>query len=311
MLKVVRYKEVYKQAWDAFVASSKNGTFLFMRDYMEYHAHRFTDHSLLFFQRDKLIALLPANEVGIEIQSHGGLSYGGVISGMNMKAPVMLRVFDAMQLYMKEAGFNKLTYKAIPHIYHQVPAEEDLYALFRAGAVLSRRDLNSVIYIHNTLPYSQLRKRKLKRNSISSLEIKQSNEFARFMHLQTEVLQVKYNLKPTHTVDEIQELSARFPDEIKLFAAYEATEMLAGVIIYETPTVVHCQYIGTTNRGRLVSALDVLVHYLLTDVYAGRQHFSFGVSTEQIGRYLNENLVRNKESFGARSVVQDFYELHF
>ena len=309
MLEVVRYSITCKAAWDTFVADSKNGTFLFYRDYMEYHADRFKDHSLLFYRKGKLIALLPANETGSELHSHGGLSYGGIISCSCMKAALMLNIFETIRLYLKEIGFSKLTYKAIPHIYHQQPAEEDLYALTQNGAALTRRDLNSVISLEEALPHSRLRERMLKKAQKLDLIIKQNCSFDDFMDLEQELLETKYNLKPTHSKDEIRKLAQQFPENIKLYTVYEEDQMIAGVMIYETHTVAHCQYIGATERGKSVGGLDLLIDYLLTSIYPNKRYFSFGVSTEQQGRYLNESLVRNKESYGARAVVQDFYEL--
>src|SRR5690606_12792707 len=96
---------------------------------------------------------------------------------------------------------------------------------------------------------------------------------------------------------------------IKLYLATEPDFILAGILVYETSTVAHCQYIGTSQRGRDIGALDVLIHYLLTEVYQAKTYFSFGISTEQQGQYLNQNLVANKESYGARSIVQDFYSI--
>lgn len=309
MLEVVRYDIAYKAIWNAFVANSKNGTFLFYRDYMDYHADRFNDHSLLFYRKGKLVALLPANETGSELQSHGGLSYGGIISDSRMKAVVMLKIFEAMQLYLKDSGFTSLVYKAVPHIYHQSPAEEDLYALIQNGAALIRRDLNAVIYLKKLLPYSRLRERMLKKAQKHNLKLKQSSEFEDFMNLEQELLKKKYNLKPTHSTEELKKLAQQFPEHIKLYAVYEQDQMIAGVIIFETQVVAHCQYIGATERGKLIGGLDILIDYLLTTIYPNKRYFSFGISTEQQGRYLNENLVRNKESFGARTVIQDIYVL--
>ena len=45
MLKVIKYTRPLKEEWDAFVDVSKNGTFMLIRDYMDYHADRFIDHS--------------------------------------------------------------------------------------------------------------------------------------------------------------------------------------------------------------------------------------------------------------------------
>ncbi|WP_162427996.1 GNAT family N-acetyltransferase [Pontibacter pudoricolor] len=308
-MEVVKYSANYKDAWDAFVATSKNGTFLLQRDYMEYHADRFEDHSLLFYRKGKLVALLPANVAGTEVQSHGGLSYGGIVSGAGMKAQLMLDVFDAMMLYYKQQGFETINYKTVPHIYHRHPAEEDLYAIFRNDALLYRRDLNTVISLRDRLPYNTLRKRKLNQASQQRIQFGLSQNFEEFITIQNELLQQKYNTSPAHTVSDIRLLASRFPDNIKLYAATQADKMLAAILIYETALVAHCQYIASTPEGRIAGALDALTNYLISQVYTSKDYFSFGVSTEQQGTYLNQNLILNKESYGGRAIAHDFYKL--
>lgn len=309
MIAVVRYTPEHKADWDAFVAGSKNGTFLLYRNFMEYHAHRFIDHSLLFYRKGRLIALLPANEEGQEVQSHGGLTYGGIISDSRMKTAAMLEVFEAKALYFREQGFRRILYKAIPHIYHQLPAEEDLYALFRSGARLYRRDAGSAIALEHFTGYSRKRRWEVKKAKQAGLQVLQSQDYSRFMQIEQELLQEKYSKLPVHTAEEVALLASRFPDNIRLYTACADEEMVAGVLVYETATVAHGQYIATTAAGRALGALDALLDHLLTDVYPHKKYFSFGISTEQQGHYLNEGLVRNKESYGARAVVHDFYEL--
>lgn len=306
-MEVVKYSAKYKDAWDAFVAASKNGTFLLCRDYMEYHADRFEDHSLLFYTKGRLVALLPANVAGKEVHSHAGLTYGGILSGPKMKAQLMLDVFDAMTVYYRELGFETINYKTIPHIYHRQPAEEDLYSLFRCGATLYRRDLNTVIMLSDRLPYATLRKRKLQQ--APPFQISRSSDFEGFISIVEELLRQKYAASPVHTAAELHLLATRFPDNIKLYTATEARGLLAGIVVYETATVAHCQYIGATAQGLAAGAPDVLINHLITQVYAHKTYFSFGISTEQQGHHLNQNLVRNKESYGGRTIVQDFYQL--
>ncbi|MER2997341.1 GNAT family N-acetyltransferase [Pontibacter populi] len=304
-MEVIKYSANYKDAWDAFVATSKNGTFMLQRGYMDYHADRFEDHSLLFYSNGKLVALLAANLTGREVQSHGGLTYGGIVSGPTMKAQLMLDVFDAMILYYREQGFETINYKTIPHIYHQLPAEEDLYALFRNDAVLYRRDLNTVISLNNKLPYNTLRKRKLKQPH--NLQIELSHDYDKFLSLQHTLLQQKYKTAPAHTAAEMHLLASRFPENIKLYTVLNQEVLIAGVIVYETASVAHCQYIAATPEGKTSGALDMLIDHLVAEEYQHKHYFSFGVSTEQQGRYLNQNLVRNKESFGGRTIAHDFY----
>ena len=104
-------------------------------------------------------------------------------------------------------------------------------------------------------------------------------------------------------------LADRFPDNIKLFAGYRDDEMLGGVIVYETPRVAHAQYIATTDAGKELAAHDCVMDQLLNEVYTDKAYFDFGISTEDCGRLLNAGLIENKESFGARAVAYDHYEL--
>ena len=64
MIDIVRYTPDRAEEWDAFVRQSKNATFLFYRGYMDYHADRFADYSLMFYDKGRLCALLPANRKG-------------------------------------------------------------------------------------------------------------------------------------------------------------------------------------------------------------------------------------------------------
>lgn len=309
MIEIVKYSAKYKPEWDAFVRASKNGTFLLLRDYLEYHATRFTDHSLLFYHKSQLVALLPANEADTVLHSHGGLSYGGFVTDKRMKTALMLELVEALKVYLSGSGFTCLRYKAVPSIYHRLPADEDLYALFRHGATLYRRDVNSVVQLSGTVKYSKDRRWRLSQGKRAELALQLSERFDSFMELSAARLQEKYNLQPAHTTAEIQLLASRFPDNIKLYTAAKAQELLAGVLVFETQQVAHAQYIATSAEGRTQSALDVLVDWLLHEIYAQKAFFSFGISTEREGVYLNEGLVRNKESYGARTIVHDFYEL--
>ena len=309
-MEVVRYTLEHKQVWDAFVADSKNATFLFYRDYMEYHADRFTDHSLLFYHKNRLIALMSANELGAEIVSHEGLSYGGILSGTSIKVETMLQLFDSMVGYFRQQGFTSINYKTIPHIYHQLPAEEDLYALYKYKAQLYRRDVLAVVEQSNKPKYSELRRRKLKEAKVYGWEVAQDFCFEQFMELKGQLLEQKYKAKPVHTLQELLWLAGLFPENIKLFVAKKGDELGAGVVVYETETVAHCQYIATSEAGRANGALDALLHYLIAEVYADKKYFDLGASMDSSNPSgLNRTLLLNKESYGARAVVHDFYTI--
>lgn len=309
MIQVERFTPAERGEWDWFVADAKNGVFLFFRDYMEYHSERFVDHSLLFRDDGALVAVLPANERDGEIASHGGLTFGGIISGPRMTTPSMLAVFEALRSYLRGCGVRRLVYKAVPHIYHDVPAEEDLYALFAGGARLFRRDVSSTVQMSSRLPVAKGRKSSVNVARRNGVVVGRSEDLHGFMALEAEHLARRYGTRPVHTGEEIAMLAGCFPDNIKLFTATRDGALMAGAVIYESRQVAHAQYIAASEDGKRLCAHDLVMDHLLNEVYPAKRFFDFGISTEQGGQVLNAGLVANKESFGARATVYDFYEL--
>lgn len=309
-LRVVNYIYAQKSTWDKFVDNSKNGTFMLKRDYMDYHSDRFRDISLMFFEDDKLLALFPASLHDNEIRSHGGLTYGGIITDRKMTTSRMLQVMEALTDFYRKNGISRILYKRVPPIYYTYPSDEDLYALFRFNARLYRRDVSSTVYIPDKIRFSELRKRKVKKANKSGLQVHQSHDFDTYITLLTEVLQARHNAKPVHTAKELKLLASRFPDAIKLYAAFQDDLMLAGVVIFDTPNVVHAQYIANSEKGREIGALDLVMDFLINTYSENKLYFDFGISTEKDGLYLNDGLIAQKEMFGGRAIVYDFYELN-
>lgn len=308
-MRVERYGPDCRQAWDDFVSRSKNGVFLFDRGYMDYHRDRFRDHSLLFHAGARLVAVLPATEHDHGLTSHGGLTFGGVLSDERMKTSKMLAIFEVLRQYLAERSLGHLLYKAVPHIYHHLPAEEDLYALFRANATLVRRDVSSTIRLSERVRPSKGRRSSAKGARRDGVCVQRSHAFHAFMELEARQLAERHDTQPVHTGDEMAMLAERFPENIKLFTATLDDDLIGGCVVYESRHVAHAQYIGADDRGRDLGALDLVISYLLDDVFAEKRFFDFGISTEDAGRFLNEGLIRNKEGFGARATVYDFYEV--
>jgi hypothetical protein len=309
MISVVPYEPARKADWNRFVADSKNGTFLFNRDYMEYHSDRFVDASLMFFDGEALAALLPATDDGDVTVSHGGLTFGGLITGLRMRTATMLALFDVMVAHLRDRGRSRLLYKRVPYIYHRFPSDEDLYALFRHNATLTRRDVSAAVLLGDRIPYTKGRKYGVSRSRKVALSVQRSLDFDAFMHLERSHLEERFGARPVHSAAEIAMLAERFPERIKLFTAALDGRLLAGIIVYESDLVAHAQYIATTEEGRDRCALDAVIDHLLNVYYREKRYFDFGTSNERAGRYLNAGLIDNKESYGARAVVHEFFEL--
>jgi len=309
MISVEKYHPDDKQMWDNFVKNSKNGIFLFLRDYMDYHSDRFKDFSIIFRRNGNIIAMMPGNIDGNTLYSHAGLTFGGIVTNMKFKTGLMLKIFDVMKEYLKEQGIDNLYYKAIPHIYHDLPSEEDLYALHYNNAKLVRRDVSSAIYLNGKLNMSRGQRRNVKKCQKAGIEVKRSYDFKKYMTFKENSLKKKYGLNPVHTGDEMQLLADRFPENIKLFNAQKEDEFYAGIIVYESNNVAHGQYLTATNSGLKMGASNLIINHLINKYYPDKKYFDLGISTENNGRYLNEGLIDSKERYGACAIVYDFYNL--
>jgi Acetyltransferase (GNAT) domain len=303
------YEDGDREAWDRLVEESRSAHFFFKRAYMEYHRDRFEDASLIVFDGETPVALLPASREGERVVSHGGLTFGGLLSGERLTARRTVVALAAVLARLRQDGAASLRYKAVPHIYHRVPAEDDLYALFLHGAELVRRDCASALRPGRAPAYSKGRRSSVRQAQEAGLSLAQEDNFAEFMALESEALQRRHGVAPVHSGPEMERLAVAFPENIKLFTARREGELLGGVLVYETAAVAHAQYIAGSEAGYDLHALDAVVAFLLGSEYADKQWFDFGISTTEEGRNLNTGLIRNKESYGARTVVYDSYEL--
>lgn len=308
-MEIRRYRREDKELWNYFVSKARNATFLFDRNYMDYHADRFDDNSFMFYHKGKLKAVLPANVAGDTLYSHQGLTYGGLLLDKKATVEDVLECFDSLNSWLCENGISKVVYKALPWIYQQYPSEEDLYALtWKCKAQLISRNIASTIVIDNKLKFAESRKSGIRKALSLNIEVGESNDVDGFWHVLEDNLGNRYNAKPVHTASEMKLLMSRFPNNIKLYVAKMNGEIVGGTLIYVTPQVVHTQYISASVEGKKHGALDLLFDYIINKVYANCRYFDFGKSTEQGGAYLNEPLIFQKEGFGGRGVCYDWYQ---
>lgn len=308
-MEVLKFNNSHADQWDNVVKKSKNGIFLFYRNYLDYHKDRFVDHSLMISKNNKVIALFPANEKENEIFSHGGLTFGSLIMDYDIRANEVLEIFEKIRNYYKDRGYTRIIYKAIPPIYHKYFAEEDLYALFRLGAKLFRRDISSVIKIKSKIKFSESKRQAVTKCEKKNIQVVEGSDLEEYWELLTEVLS-KFNTTPVHSLEEINNLKSLFPDNIRLFEARKDNLLLAGIIIYDFGNVIHTQYMANSQEGRKIGALDFINHTLINDVFNDKEYYSFGISTENQGYILNEGLIQQKEMMGARGITIDFYSIN-
>ena len=311
MFSIKTYNDSYKVEWNNFVDISKNSTFLFKREFMDYHAEKFEDFSLLIFYNSDLIALFPCNIRDGEVYSHEGLSYGGVIVKTDLKFLKYLELFTHLLKYFDEKSIKKLYIKQIPSIYNSNFNGELDYLSFVTGAKIYRRDIISVIDMQNENKISKDRIQGYKRGVKNKLEIKETDDLDDFWNsILIPTLSNRHSVNPVHSLRDIKKLKRVFNNNIKQFNVYHEDQLVAGTTIFLTKNVAHVQYIGSNSEKNSLGSLDFLFYNLITEYLSDFKYFDFGNSHEQQGMKINKGLNYWKEGYGARSLTHDFYEIN-
>lgn len=308
---IVPYSSQLRGEWNEFVRNSRNGTFLFDRDYMEYHSDRFKDASLMALRNGKTVALLPAClQPGDILSSHAGLTYGGwILPPAHLDGAMLSGLFREWIDYCHKAGYRQIDYKPTPSIYHRTPSQEDIYSLWRFGFTTSTVNLSSAIDLRYPWKFNMSKRQQLRKALNHEPVIEESSDYESFWQILTECLSLRHQAAPVHSLEEIKTLAEKFPGNIRLFILSDNTGSQAGVIIYDTGITAHSQYAATTALARERYYLTALYHKLISEVFKDRAYFDFGTSNEEGGKVLNAGLLNQKFSMGATGIAYPRYTL--
>ena len=306
--KFVKYTTSNYNEWNNFVDIAKNSTFLFHRDFMEYHSDKFEDFSLLVYRDTRLIGLLPANKDKNTIYSHQGLSYGGFVIDAYLRFKDYLLAFKAIMVFLEKLEIKKFYFKCMPYIYNTTIGNEIGYVLSKVKA--KQYILDSYYVIDNDKRYKPNRNRQRAINRANRRNLKYTNlnieDF--WTSILIKNLQNRYNVKPVHALDEIISLKNNFPENIIFYGATFNDKLEAGVVMFITDNVAHFQYSSGTENRTENGALDFLFHEIIK-LYRHKKYISFGSSSTDKSYKIDEGLAYWKESFGANLITQDSYTI--
>jgi hypothetical protein len=307
---VIRYSQKHKNQWDDFVRTAKNATFLFYRDFMEYHSDRFEDHSLMVFKEDKLVSVIPANRNESGLYSHQGLTYGGLVILPKLKLTSFIEIFKSVLQFLEKEGIAYFELKQLPSFFASFASDEINYALFCVEAECFRCETFAVLDLQKPYHFSKDRKEGFKRGIKNNLEVKEEFDLVPFWEkLLIPVLEDKHEAKPVHSAEEIQKLKEKFPNQIRQFNVYDKNKLVAGTTIFETPLVAHSQYIAANSDKNNNGSLDFLHNHLIKNVFPKKAFFDFGTFNLEQGTKINSGLGYWKQSFGAQIYTQNFYRI--
>lgn len=321
MLTLKKYEQAHDEEWDHFVAASRNGTFMQQRNFINYHPPgRFIDCSLLVYNsHEKLIAVLPAAEKTAGQKkaffSYPGASHGGIIVEQKFGTSEALALVPLLIEHCRANNFNAIEIKTVPRIYHHLPSDEIDFALRYHGFFPGSTELATALPLQElTTPSEYLvqsTQRNIRKAQRLGVSIKESNDFATFWDVLTGNLRRRHSSQPTHTLAEIMDLTGRYPQSIKLFAAFLQGEMISGTVVFLlNRRVINCFYIASNDQYQHLRSLELLFNELINwGIEKKYAYLDWGISTENQGLRVNQGLFAFKEKFGGRGVLRESYYL--
>jgi hypothetical protein len=302
------YEPADATAWDALVEGAPAGTFLHTRAFLGYHGDRLADRSLVVEGERGLLGVLPAAlRPGDEavVETHPGATFGGLVRAPALAGEAVVSALADVAAHYRAAGLRMLVYKPVPLAFHATPDQDDVYALFRLGARLSRAELSAGVDVTAPVAYQERRRRALAKARRAGLTVTRGIERAAdYWPVLEAGLAARHDAAPVHTAAEIADIRARCPGAVDVVVAVEDGATVAGAVVFDFGVALHTQYLMAGERGRDVGGLDLVIDAVVADARErGRRWVSFGTSNEDQGRVLNTGLYEYKRGFGAGGLV--------
>ncbi len=311
-IKILKIQSASYEQWEDFVEHSSNGTIFHLRRFLSYHRKgRYQDNSLVFKEKNKILALFPAAVIGDKLISHPGASYGGFVHRENLTLNKAIKIVKLLMEYARKNNFSGIEMTLPPLIYYKKPTDYISFSLFKNGFYLKKRELSGYIPLENQpfqifKPEARTAARKAERGGVKIL---QSEDFDVFYSMLENNLGMRHNVKPTHTLRELKKLKKLFPERIILFSAYYKSKMIGGTVIFvANKNALLAFYISHNQEFQFLRPLNLLfMNVMEWGKKMGFRYLDLGTFT--LNMEPNFGLARFKESIGATGIFRDTYAL--
>ena len=319
MFTLHRYINQNESRWDQFVSSGNNGTLFHLRKFLNYHPKdRFQDHSILIEKKQNLFSVLPAAELIVDgnriLVSHPGSTVGSFVVPENLSIADAMSMSEALVTYVKENNFSGIRITLPPTLYQRRLSNYMDFSFFKQGFTYSKRDVTSILFLEDSLDknlakFQSSHLRAVRNAQEKGVNVRQSNDFDSFYHILEQNLNIRHGVSPTHTLAELKNIHALFPDRVNLFAAFVKDVMVAGVVNFVVNDyVVLAFYISHDEAYQEFRAVNLLFYSIFDwAIQQGFRIYDFGTFT--VNEEPNMGLGRFKENFGASGIFRDTIEL--
>ena len=149
-IEVKKYTLEEFDKWNLFIANSINGNFLHSRHFYDSNAlNEADDSSLMFFKKNKIIAVLPAmlqqQDQSLILNSHLRATYGGVIINTSVGVSEAIEIIGLIIQYGRNLSVTEIIVRNPFRILYKQLSDEVDYALWYHDFSIQSRELE--IYV--------------------------------------------------------------------------------------------------------------------------------------------------------------------
>lgn len=318
-MKVIEYSEKWKQAWDDFVLNSNNGTMFHLQRFLDYHTpEKFTfNHLLVVDDLDRIIAVLPGSLKDGIFESPIGASYGSIVLG-DYKFKKTMEIVTAIIKYGKANSYKGFLLTPAPMIYEKYQNQNLDFAMLWQGFKFDLHYISSGIkldpnrdILERCSPTIRRNVRKTLKNSDIRVEI--NEKYEEFYPILIEN-KARFNIKPTHTYEDLLKLKELLPECLKLFMVYYKDKPIGGsLMFFPNKTIALCFYnmlIYDYEKYKPIQRVMYEVIKYCTD--QGYSYIDIGVSQDTKAENPmtpSMSLIEFKEKFDAKTIMRNTLRL--
>ncbi|MFN3780623.1 MAG: peptidoglycan bridge formation glycyltransferase FemA/FemB family protein [Candidatus Kapaibacteriota bacterium] len=320
-IEVKEFHEGLEVIWDNFVEKSNNGTIFHLQSFLNYHPKgKFNFHHLIFYENNKIVALLPGGIIdGNIFWSPVGASYGSLVTE-DISFEKALQLVDTMMEYFDRNGFKEIFLIPPPIIYNKKITQHLEYAMLYRRFDFELHYISHAIHLRfekDFLSSFDKTARKTIRKILreEKLHIRESHDYYSFNEILVKN-KAKHNAKPTHSLEDMLRLSQLVPNRVRLNMVYYEEKPIAGSWLFIcNPKVVLCFYNMLLYEYEHLKPVYLIMYETVRwALEQGFEWVDIGVSQDTKSADPMTpalSLIQFKERFNSRGILRSTYHYKF
>jgi hypothetical protein len=317
-IEVREYEDADKDDWEDFVKGSNNGTIFHSLKFLSYHPKdKYNEHHLIFEKKGRIISILPAAIIEKKrlrkLCSPYGASYGSFVVPTSINLKDSISIVKQLLDYCEQLDIESIHLTPPPSIYYKEYNNYLDFALIKNGFRYTKRELTSVIVMNYGDPINSFNrdaKRSVMKSKNLGISVSATEDYSSFYEILLENKK-KFEVLPTHSLEDLLRLKKIIPQNLKLFLAYIEEKPIAGVLIFicNSKTIL-AFYISQFLEYKKYRANNLLIYEIIKwGIYNNFEYFDLGTSTMIMEPHWS--LIQFKESVNSKGYFRDSLSYRF